>query len=233
MSHLGRKYSLNGLSSTEQGFAQALSTINHPSLKSFHLDFYNAAPSNQSFDLHSALAQFSSSDDHLSLALHKFSQSPALIDFVLEGPIVISPRLFWPSSPQTKPVWPNLTSFHVTFNLTTPGGEWYFVRDPENIEESDEDEDDDVIEVSSDDSDDDSDDDSVLSYDSLVPDTFNAKKEARATGDLPVRLFRTKPDSDKIYPLLIAMARAAGQMPKLERMSLIHFVYAENCYFKA
>ena len=77
-----------------------------------------------------------------------------------------------------------------------------------------------MLEESSDDSDDDSDDDSVLSYDSLVPDTFNAKKEALATGDFPVRRFRTKPDSDQINPLLIAMARATGQMPKLERMSL-------------
>lgn len=217
------------LSSLEQGFAQALSTIKHPSLSSFHLKFYNESPMNQSSDLHSALAPFSSSHDDLSLALHKYSQSPILIDFTLEGPIVISPTLFWPSDPPITPVWPSITNFHVDFNLNTPNGEWYFIRDPENNDESDEDEDDDEQEESSDDSDD----DSVLSYDSLVPDTFNARKEARATGDLPARCFRTKPDSEKINPLLVAMARAAGQMPKLERMSLTaRLICAEKSYFE-
>lgn len=148
--------------------------------------------------------------------MHKFSQAPNLDNFELSGPIVISPDLFWPSSLQTTPVWPNMTNLSVDFSLNTPDGEWYFVRDPENDDGTDEDEGNDVVEELSDGSDD----SSVLSYDSSAPDTFNEKREARATGNLPVRIFRTKPDSDKINPLLIAMARAAGQMPKLQGMWL-------------
>lgn len=197
-------------------------------MKTFHLSFYNESPSNQSFLWHGSPRPVLVFQDDLSLALHKFSQSTSIEEIELEGPIVISPSLFWPSNPKTTPFWPNLTSFHVSFNLTTLDGEWYFVRDPDvSVEES-------VVEEDVDDENesDDSDDSefSLLSDDSLAPDTFNERKEARAAGDLPFRYFRTKPDDEKINPLLTAMARAADRMPKLQRMFLKADLFCNSVY---
>lgn len=212
-------------------FVQALSTLVQLSLKTFRLNYYNEAPSNQSFDLHSFVPQSKLSQDNLSLALHKLSQSPNMTEVVLDGPIVISPILFWPINPQTAPLWPALTNFHITFNVTTPNGEWYFVRDPLRGEVADEEEDSEAEDESEDDA---TSDDSWAEFcanDPLVPDTFNEKKESRAVGDSPIRIFRTMPDSEKITPLLTAMARAAGQMPKLQRLSLTaDLVCSDACF---
>lgn len=200
-------------------FAKALSMLSQSSIEVFHLNFYNESPSNQNFRPREALVSFSSYHDDLSPALHSLTQSPSIREVMLEGPIVISPSLFWPSNPRPAPFWQNITNFHITFNLNTPDGNWYFVRDPDMIEEEDEEREGSDEEEPTD-SEPNSDSGSVLSDDSLVPDTYNEKEEARVAGNLPVRYFRTLPDSEKIIPLLTAMARAAGQMPKLQRTSL-------------
>ncbi|KAK4691316.1 hypothetical protein P7C71_g5656, partial [Lecanoromycetidae sp. Uapishka_2] len=201
-----------------ENFARDLSTITQPSLKTFDLIFHNNWPSNQDFFPALPLLSTAPYQDELSLALHNFSQRSSIETIYLGGPIVISPSLFWPDCPKATPVWPNLVSFHVVFNLNTMNGEWYFVRDPERREEefAEDSAVDDEIRLD----DIESDHNSVLSDDSLVPDSYNKKEEMRASGQFPMRRFRFLPDSEKITPLLVAMARAAGQMPKLQRITL-------------
>ena len=102
--------------------------------------------------------------------------------------------------------------------MTTPDGAWYFIRDPAKLVDDDE------VANDSDDPDDtgpeaDTDSDTASSTSSR-PDTFSMRREARAAGDYPIRSFRTLPADDHIYPLLLAMARAAARMPQLESMSL-------------
>ncbi|KAL9021107.1 MAG: hypothetical protein Q9185_001646 [Variospora sp. 1 TL-2023] len=113
---------------------------------------------------------------------------------------------------------------HVDFEMTAPDGAWYFVRDPSKPEGDDEEGVND-----SDDSDDEpdtesdtySDSDSFFDSSSVFrPDTFNERREERAAGNYPSRCFRTLPSDTLINPLLLAMARSAACMPKLEEMSL-------------
>ena len=100
--------------------------------------------------------------------------------------------------------------------MTAPAGEWYFIRDTNRPVDEDEaaDDSDDPDESASDT------DSEPLSEDSLRPDSYAPRREARATGDYPIRSFRTLPDDALIDPLLLAMAKAAKQMPRLQTMSL-------------
>lgn len=107
--------------------------------------------------------------------------------------------------------------------MTTPDGDWYFIRDPTKPEYDDDSDNDDDVEGEAEAAADSSseDDISTTSSDSFRPESFNETKEARAVGDFPLRMFRTLPSDSKINPLLLAMARAAGHMPLLQSMSLI------------
>ncbi|KAL8719186.1 MAG: hypothetical protein Q9225_003787, partial [Loekoesia sp. 1 TL-2023] len=202
---------------TRYGFATALPTLSDPSLRHFTLGFYHEDSTNQYFSPPSALLPSEPSIDHLSRALHTLSQSSSLTSLTL-NPIVISPDLYWPANPSTPPAWPNIRHYHVEFDMTTPNGHWYFVRDPSKPIEDDEGANDsDVPDDAEDENDTDSD---TASSDSWRPDTFNEKQEARAIGDYPIRMFRTLPSDAYINPLVLAMARAAAQMPQLQSMSL-------------
>ncbi|KAL9010828.1 MAG: hypothetical protein Q9180_009255 [Flavoplaca navasiana] len=103
--------------------------------------------------------------------------------------------------------------------MTTPDGKWYFVRDPSAPIDDDEGGDDSSDPDAPPSTDSDSDPD-TNSEASRIPDTYRERSEAVANGDWPVRMFRTLPDEALISPLLMAMARAAGQMPKLQTMAL-------------
>ena len=103
--------------------------------------------------------------------------------------------------------------------MTTPDGRWYFVRDPSAPIDDDENEGDSPDRDAPPSTDSDSDPD-TNSEASRIPDTYREKVEAVANGDWPVRMFRTLPDEILINPLLMAMARAASQMPKLQTMGL-------------
>ena len=103
--------------------------------------------------------------------------------------------------------------------MTTPDGRWYFVRDPSAPIDDDENEGDSPDRDAPPSTDSDSDPD-TNSEASRIPDTYRERREAVANGDWPVRMFRTLPDETLINPLLMAMARAAGQMPKLQSMGL-------------
>ncbi len=109
--------------------------------------------------------------------------------------------------------------------MTAPDGTWYFIRDPSQPEDEDEgaDDSDDPEEETDVDSDPDFDYGSDSFFDggdNLRPDILNERREARAAGDYPGRSFRTLPLDTHMNPLLLAMARAAACMPKMQHMSL-------------
>ncbi|OWP00746.1 hypothetical protein B2J93_8437 [Marssonina coronariae] len=164
----------------------------------------------------------SSPIDHLSVAIHHLSQAPNLTTLTLSGGIVISPALFWPSDPgQTLPFWPKLQHIDVTFNSTTPGGEWYFMRPPSQTEDWD------IIDMSEatrvvDAIDPDTDSESDASDDSATWDSYHPLRAAQQQGMSPARFFRTWPDDEKILPLMTAMAKGLACMPNLQTLTLAH-----------
>ncbi|KAL9593251.1 MAG: hypothetical protein Q9219_007630 [cf. Caloplaca sp. 3 TL-2023] len=179
-------------------------------------------PSNHYFTPKSVIYPGDSSIDHLSSALHTLSLSTNLRSLNLSK-VVISPDLFWPTTAKTSSTptqWPNLHTFTVTFQMTSPSGQWYFTRDQSKPPDDDEfdGESDEPDEPWSDDSD--SNPDSPAPSDPLRPDTYHPIREARLAGDYPIRHFRTFPADALINPLLLAMARAAVCMPKLQVMEL-------------
>ncbi|KAL9010977.1 MAG: hypothetical protein Q9173_004139 [Seirophora scorigena] len=198
----------------------ALPALSMLSLRDVYLDFYHQDPFFQCFSPPSALLPSAPSTDHVGLALHSLSQS--LFSRTLDS-IVISSDVYWPVDSSAPPVWSNMRKFNVGFNMTAPNRVWYFVRDPSKPNDKDEgandtDHPDDEPETESDSY---SDSDSFFDSSSVFrPDTFNEKREARAARDYPIRSFRALPSETHIKPLLVAMARAAARMPKLQEMSL-------------
>ncbi|KAL9605308.1 MAG: hypothetical protein Q9179_001482 [Wetmoreana sp. 5 TL-2023] len=202
----------------ECDLATALPILSGPSLRDFTLSFYHEDPSNEYFSPTSALLPSEPPTDHLSHALYTLSQSDSLTCLTL-NPIVIPPDFYWPANPSKPPAWPNLRHYHIEFDMTTPGGDWYFIRDPskpigDDEGANDSDEPDPAEEES------DTDSDTAASSDAWRPDTFNERHEARAVGDYPIRNFRTLPSDTYINPLVLTMARAAAHMPQLQSMSL-------------
>ncbi|KAL9581718.1 MAG: hypothetical protein Q9203_005785 [Teloschistes exilis] len=121
--------------------------------------------------------------------------------------------------PSTPPAWHRIQHYHVEFDLSTPDGDWYFIRDPSTPIDDDEgfaDSDDGEYEE-----DDDTDSDPV-SEDEIYnrPDIYDEYRERRAVGRYPPWRFRTVPSDIHINPLLLAMARSAAQMPDLQSMTL-------------
>ena len=104
--------------------------------------------------------------------------------------------------------------------MTSPSGQWYFIRDPSRPPDDDEfaNESDEPEEPLSSDSD--SDPDSPTPGDPLRPDIYHPIRQARRAGDYPMRYFRTFPDDTLMNPLLLAVARAVARLPKLQVMGL-------------
>lgn len=195
------------------------------------LTVFNRAPRNQNFKLPSALLPSTPSTDNLSLALHALSLSPNITHFTLQGDIVLSPCFFWPQDPTTiTPCWPHLQYLDVFLNITTPEGNWLYVRDPEDSDDDDDDYDDndvepltlsDLLELAD-----------LLgigedvetmlkpSSDSEFPQTFNGRLQSHLDGSKPERHFRKIIDSKRLNPMLMAMARAARHMPTIRRLGL-------------
>lgn len=202
-------------------------------LKRVAIDFWNKPPNNQELNPISALMPSFPTTDHLSLAIHAISQSENLTHLDLGDEIVISPSLFWPDHEAKVPSWPNLIWVKIVFSMNTANGDWYFSRD-------------DNANIESDDDDDDDDDDTVSSLseaaeaddimteqnpDPDIPDTYNVKRVAFATGEHPFRHFRSKANPDKLNPLFTAAAMAAAQMPRLQRMTLKTEVRATRTFY--
>ena len=193
------------------------------------MNLFNTPATNHNFNLQSVLLSSSPPIDHLSLALHRLSQSPNLTTLTLRGDVVISPSFFWPGDQNTQqstdrdpdpnlPLWPHLQHLEVFLNVTLPNGDWFYLRDPDDPEDDDEWMDEDPVTASDLESD-----GSVHSNDSdnsEVPDIFNERLESRLDGTAPGHHFRKVLDAEKIQPMLIAMAHTATRMPEIRRSVL-------------
>ena len=202
------------------------------SLKRIALGWYNHSPDNQELSHLSALIPSLPTTDHLSLAIHAVSQSETLTHLELGDHIVISPSLFWPDNQTKRPSWPNLLTVNVIFSMNTADGDWYFTRDDSVNIKSDDDDDDDDAESDTSSSDVSEADDTITKQDPDpdTPDTYNDRNVALAIGDEPYRHFRSKADPGKLNPLFEAAARAAAQMPRLQRMTLMTKVRASKMF---
>ena len=106
--------------------------------------------------------------------------------------------------------------------MYTADGHWYFTCDENVNVESDDDDDDD---------DDDADDTTTKqNADPDTLDTYNETKVALAIGEMSKRHFRGRADPGKLNPLFEAAARAAAQMPRLQRMTLRTEVKAQTIF---
>ncbi|KAI4181725.1 MAG: hypothetical protein L6R41_006445 [Letrouitia leprolyta] len=182
-------------------------------LRSFTLNFNYTDPLNQYHTPPSALRPLLPSTDHLSLALHTMSLSSSLTSLTIKS-CIISPDLYWPTN-QT-PTWPNLRRFYVGFNMTTPNGDWYFIRTPKKpMDEGEENDEDGSVSSCSD-----------IDSDASSSDSRN---QERYVGDCPVCLFRSLRSDLHINPLLLAVARAAADMPQLQGMSLKAYTSDPKC----
>lgn len=204
-------------------FAQSLATLSLQFLKIVRLTIFNKAPANQHFKLSSALLPSDPLTDHLSLALHALSLSPNLTHLTLAGNIVLSPCFFWPQGPTTTttPFWPHLQKLDVRLNITTPTGNWLYMRDPEDDDDEEDEEDNDPLIVP----------DllsmwqeyetgSMHSNDSEVPRMFRGYLQSHLDGSKPEHYFRKKVDAKQLNPMLVAMARATRHMPVIRSLAL-------------
>jgi len=208
-------------------FSEALMKYDFPNLKIADVSFLHNAPSNHHALPAPMIPTSKRQDDPFSTALRKLSQSPNLKSLNFSG--VIDPSFFWPSSSspsENQLIWPALETLHVTFDITSPSGTWYFERDPnDQLDES----------TAADDNPpawDGMDSDSATESTSFTsgddPDDFDPAREEFFTGQQPVCTFRGIPNNQTLPPLLEAMAKAAAQMPKLQALSLSIYLDAKE-----
>ena len=135
------------------------------------------------------------------------SQLPRLVEFVLRGPAVLSPCIFWPDAipSENLPFWPNLRYLHLWLSDITADGKWLYLGDA-NEAHKDESIGPDFL--------------AQLAHDSEDYQIFNEALELQIDGDEPQQFFRKVLDNERIKPMLMGMARAATRMPKLQRMEL-------------
>ncbi len=158
--------------------------------------------------------------DVLSIALHSlaFSAESVLKELYLSGPFILSPHFFWPGNEEAsinEKIYPsNLQRVTIESSVITPEGNWYYTGDPASVpiytEEL----------RGADDPDSDSDSGSNASTDSLIPDSFNTRREALLNGDIPNHNWRTQLDASYLDTLISAIARGVQNMPDLKRLSL-------------
>ena len=192
-------------------FADAFSMIHPNLLKRISLRYFNNPPNNQDLNPSSALVPSYPPIDRLSLGIHVISQAQNMKHLNLGAAIVISPSIFWPETQIKPPYWPNLVSVEVDFSMNTADGDWYFMRKDNDTE----------IQPYNDDADFEA--GAIIieqNPDPDIPDTYNEKNVALATGKQPYRIYRSRADPGKLNPLFVAAAKAAAYMPQLQRMSL-------------
>ncbi|GIK07117.1 hypothetical protein Aspvir_002772 [Aspergillus viridinutans] len=162
-----------------------------PSVRRFNLVFYNEAPRNEAFQPINLVE--GKIEDLFSAQLRAFSQQ--LTSLSLDS-AVIGKELFWPvnddGNPQL-PYWPNLTILSLDYQPTSPSGEWYFERDPNEdlgfeVDEREE---------------------------TLLPDYLQPAPE-----DQRPRFLRSKASVKLIQEFYISAGRAAQRMPRLQYMDL-------------
>lgn len=186
----------------------------------------------------------STDQDSLSVALHHLNQTPSLRTIILgdrDRPISISPVIFWLDD-ASPPNWPNLQVFSVHLSMVVPDGHWYTIRPPKRPRLRSSNESSDEDESSNEESEDDEEDSVIrgeharslcddplrLLDDSLPPDgaflpiydDYSETEEDILVGNLPIRRTRTKINSERFDPLLLAMAKAAKCMPKIRFLAV-------------
>ncbi|ERF72496.1 hypothetical protein EPUS_07705 [Endocarpon pusillum Z07020] len=198
-----------------------------PSLRTLHLHYESREPLNHSFnpgDLRSP----NQTVDGLSIALHTLSSSPGSVlkELYLSGPFILSPHPFWPphdeESTNEKLSPSTLQRVTIESSVITPEGTWYYTGDPASVPINTDElrGADDPDSDSDSESDSDSDSNSNASTDSLVPDSFNARREALLNGDIPSHNWRTQLDAPHVDSLISAIARGVQNMPDLKGLSL-------------
>lgn len=190
-----------------------------PALRSLHLHYESSEPLNHSFnpgDLRSA----DETVDALSIALRTLTSSPdgVLTELHLSGPFILSPHFFWPAhdeeSTNEKLSLSTLQRVTIESSIITPERTWYYTGDPASVPIY-------TDELrGADEPDSDSDSDSNASTDSLIPDSFNDRREALLNGEIPSHNWRTQLDAPYVDTLISAIAKGVQNMPDLKRLSL-------------
>ena len=94
--------------------------------------------------------------------------------------------------------------------MNTANGDWYFVREANDVNTKSNDDGESRAGAIT----------TEQNSDPDMPDTYNGRNVALATGQQPYRHYRSRADPSKLNPLFVAAAKAAAYMPRLQRMSL-------------
>ncbi|KAF7131456.1 hypothetical protein CNMCM5793_004681 [Aspergillus hiratsukae] len=172
------------------GYANSIHLL-PSSVQRFDLKFYSEAPRNEAFQPVDLVE--GKIEDLFSARLRDFSQQLTIFSL---NHAVIGKELFWPVNDDGNtqfPYWPNLTIFRVSFRGTSPSGEWYFERDPnedvgDEVEEAEE---------------------------TPLPDYLQPPPE-----DQRERYFRSRASVKLIQEFYISAGKAAQRMPRLQIMNL-------------
>ncbi|KAM5471264.1 hypothetical protein MauCBS54593_003604 [Microsporum audouinii] len=176
-------------------FTRALSEYTHP-LETLWIRMHRTYPSDEAIPPPNYVPS-STGVDPTNLALHDLIQRTKLSFFTIDSCHILSPELFWPygdSETAPTPFWQNLKNLSIGASSATPDGDWYFVADT-----------------------------SIASYSEFIG-VGNDSEDSNEPHDnriqYTVNIFRTIPNSDRMNPLLLAMARAVRHAPSLEKINL-------------
>lgn len=155
--------------------------------------------------------------DPLCESIRQLAEEGRLVELDVLG-VLISPDLFRNRRPgassEHKPM-SALRQIHVQDGLLAPSGKWYYTGNPaavapdsppsvyDSYSEPDDDDDSDTDDSNSDSSDED-----------------HHERDAAVNGEQPRHLWRTRPDTEMLDPLVIDMAKALHRMPALKRARL-------------
>lgn len=134
----------------------------------------------------------------MNLAFHNLIQDAFVSKATLVIEHVISPEFFWPygnfnAVPTNLPFWPNLKEMRLICSPVTPGGDWYFMGDP-----------------------------NIASHAEFVGQNISpAQSQIAHSSGVSGNVFRSIPNPGKMNPLLIAMARAVRFAPSVREMQLL------------
>lgn len=216
-------------------FTQALERVSFPpSLAHVYLFMLPGMIENQSWQP-SRLVPLDERQDPVSRLLRMATADlPRLYSLSLQGSI--DPSFLWPHGQKfVKPFWQNLRELQITFDLTTPFGEWYFQRDSRA--------DIDAVPLTN----------SPVSETQMPPGygfsreenaaaalLFSTREHQSRTGAFPhYNKFRVRVDEQRIVPLIEAFCQACCQMPSLNRAFLMTRLFepvefrGAVCFFEA
>ncbi|KAF8459749.1 hypothetical protein BDZ91DRAFT_741415 [Kalaharituber pfeilii] len=130
-------------------FARIIARLQLPNLTTLSIDYPSSSPLDHAISppvLCTSPAGVPTADP-LSRALHALTtRCPLLKNFSLTCEVVLSPEIFWPThdimnsddnAPES-PIWPCMEEYHLSMNMLTPAGGWYYLPDP-NLEKYDDD----------------------------------------------------------------------------------------------